>query len=53
MLDAMPGLWPVIGATRVESVRDAMGAAADAVDDELRQSLVDDLASRGVGVEPS
>ncbi|MDO9590651.1 MAG: aldo/keto reductase [Microcella sp.] len=50
VLDALPGLWPVIGATRVESVRDAMGAAADEVDAELRQALVDDLASRGVPV---
>lgn len=50
MLDAMPGLWPVIGATRTESVRDAMGAGGDAVDDELRQALTDDLVSRGVPV---
>jgi aryl-alcohol dehydrogenase-like predicted oxidoreductase len=50
VIDAAPGLWPVIGATRVESVRDAALAAADEVDDELRQAFVDDLASRGVPV---
>lgn len=50
VLDALPGLWPVVGPTRVESVRDAMAAAADEVDAELRQAFVDDLASRGVAV---
>lgn len=50
VLGALPGLWPVIGATRVESVRDAMAATSDDVDAELRQALVDDLASRGVSV---
>ncbi len=48
VLGALPGLWPVIGSTRVESVRDAMAATTEDVDDELRQALVDDLASRGV-----
>ncbi|UYN83182.1 MAG: aldo/keto reductase [Microcella sp.] len=50
MLDLLPGLWPVIGATRVESVRDAMAAVDDVVDDELRGALTDDLASRGVAI---
>lgn len=53
VLRALPGLWPVIGSTRVESVRDAMAATAAEVDDELRQALVDDLASRGVPVPNS
>ena len=50
MLDAMPGAWPVIGSTRVESVLDSIGAADLAVDDALRQAFADDLASRGVGL---
>ena len=50
VIDAAPGLWPVIGATRVESVRDAVLAAAIEVDDELRQAFADDLASRDVPV---
>lgn len=50
MLDAMPGAWPVIGSTRVESVLDSIGAADLAVDDSLRQAFADDLASRGVGL---
>jgi len=50
VLDLRPGLWPVIGATRVESVRDAMAAADDVVDDELRDALTDDLDSRGVAL---
>lgn len=53
VLDALPGLWPVIGSTRVESVRDAMVASTEEVDDELRQAFVDDLASRGVPVPNS
>ena len=48
VLHALPGLWPVTGSTRVESVRDAMAATTEEVDDELRQVLFDDLASRGV-----
>ncbi|MBX9718092.1 MAG: aldo/keto reductase, partial [Microbacteriaceae bacterium] len=50
VLDVLPGYWPVIGSTRVESVRDAIAAMAEAVDDELRQALLGDLASRGVPV---
>lgn len=50
MLDSLPGLWPVIGATRVESVRDAMGAAADEVDADLRHAFADDLISRDVAM---
>lgn len=50
MLDLLPGLWPVIGATRAESVRDAMAAVDDVVDDELRVAMTDDLASRGVAI---
>jgi aryl-alcohol dehydrogenase-like predicted oxidoreductase len=53
VLRALPGLWPVIGSTRVESVRDAMAATTEEVDDELRQALADDLASRGVPVPNS
>ena len=53
VLDALPGLWPVIGSTRVESVRDAMAATTEEVDDELRQAFVDDLASRAVPVSNS
>ena len=53
MLHALPGLWPVVGSTRVESVRDAMAATTEAVDDDLLQALVDDLASRGVPVPNS
>lgn len=48
VLDALPGLWPVIGSTRVESVRDAMAASTEEVDDELREAFAADLASRGV-----
>jgi aryl-alcohol dehydrogenase-like predicted oxidoreductase len=50
VLDVLPGYWPVIGSSRVESVRDALGALAEPVDDELRQALLGDLASRGVPV---
>jgi aryl-alcohol dehydrogenase-like predicted oxidoreductase len=48
MLDVMPGAWPVIGSTRVDSVLDSVAAADLAVDDELRRAFVDDLRSRGV-----
>jgi pyridoxine 4-dehydrogenase len=50
MLDAMPGAWPVIGSTRVESVLDSLAAVDLVVDDELRQAFADDLRSRGVGL---
>ncbi|GAA4064550.1 aldo/keto reductase [Agromyces indicus] len=50
MLDAMPGAWPVIGSTRVESVLDSIAAAELAVDDELRRAFADDLRSRDVGL---
>lgn len=50
MLDAMPGAWPVIGSTRVESVLDSIAAADLVVDDELRQAFADDLRARGVGL---
>lgn len=50
VLDVLPGYWPIIGSTRVDSVRDAIAAAAEPVDDELRQALLGDLASRGVPV---
>ncbi|KZE94702.1 putative oxidoreductase YdbC [Agromyces sp. NDB4Y10] len=50
MLDAMPGAWPVIGSTRVESVLDSIAAAELTVDDELRRAFADDLRSRGVGL---
>ena len=46
----MPGAWPVIGSTRVESVLDSIAAGDVAVDDSLRQAFADDLASRGVGL---
>ncbi len=48
MIDALPGLWPVIGPTRVESVRDSAAATHEVVDDELRTAFRDDLRSRGV-----
>ena len=48
MLDTMPGCWPVIGATRVASVQDAVAAADYAVDAELRDAFLGDLASRDV-----
>jgi pyridoxine 4-dehydrogenase len=50
MLDAMPGAWPVIGSTRVESVLDSIASADLEVDDALRQAFADDLRSRGVGL---
>lgn len=50
MLDAMPGAWPVIGSTRVESVLDSIAASALAVDDDLRRAFAEDLRSRGVGL---
>jgi pyridoxine 4-dehydrogenase len=48
MLDTMPGAWPVIGSTRVESVLDSIAAADVVVDDALRQAFIADLRSRGV-----
>ena len=48
MIDALPGCWPVIGPTRVESVRDSVAAAHEVVDDELRTAFRDDLRSRGI-----
>jgi aryl-alcohol dehydrogenase-like predicted oxidoreductase len=48
VVHSLPGFWPVIGSTRVESVRDAMAATSDEVDDDLQQAIADDLASRGV-----
>jgi len=50
MFEAMPGAWPVIGSTRVESVLDSIAAADLVVDEELRQAFADDLRSRGVGL---
>lgn len=50
MLDVMPGAWPVIGSTRVESVLDSIAAGDLEVDAELRQAFADDLRSRGVGL---
>lgn len=50
MSDAMPGAWPVVGSTRVESVLDSIAAADLAVDDEMRQAFADDLRSRGVAL---
>ncbi|GAA1699389.1 aldo/keto reductase [Microcella alkalica] len=50
MLDAMPGAWPVIGSTRVESVLDSIAAAAHEVEDDLRRAFAEDLRSRGVGL---
>jgi len=48
VLAVLPGYWPVIGSTRAESARDAIGALDEPVDDELRAALLGDLASRGV-----
>jgi aryl-alcohol dehydrogenase-like predicted oxidoreductase len=50
MLDVVAGYWPVIGSTRIESVRDAVAAMTEPVDDELREALLGDLESRGVPV---
>lgn len=50
VLDSLPGLWPVVGSTRVETVRDTVGAAAEPVDQVLRDAFLGDLASRGVPV---
>lgn len=50
VLDTVPGLWPVIGSTRVESVTDAIAAMSEPVDDEVREAFVSDLESRGVAV---
>jgi pyridoxine 4-dehydrogenase len=50
MLDAMPGAWPVIGSTRIESVLDSIGAADVAVDEGLRDAFANDLRSRGVAL---
>jgi pyridoxine 4-dehydrogenase len=50
MLDAMPGAWPVIGSTRVESVLDSIAAGDLEVDDELRRAFADDLRTRGVAL---
>jgi len=48
MIDALPGCWPVIGPTRIESVRDSIAATHEVVDDELRTAFRDDLRARGV-----
>lgn len=53
VLDVLPGYWPVIGSTRADSARDAIAATVEQVDDELRQALLGDLASRGVPVTSS
>jgi aryl-alcohol dehydrogenase-like predicted oxidoreductase len=53
VLDVLPGYWPVIGSTRVDSVRDTLAATTEPVDAELREALLGDLASRGVPVEPT
>lgn len=50
MLAVVPGYWPVIGSTRVASVRDAVAAMNEPADDDLQQALLGDLASRGVPV---
>lgn len=50
MLAVVPGYWPVIGSTRAASARDAIGAMTEHVDEELRDALLGDLASRGVPV---
>jgi aryl-alcohol dehydrogenase-like predicted oxidoreductase len=50
VLDVLPGYWPVIGSTRPDSARDALAAMTEQVDDELRDALLGDLASRGVPV---
>lgn len=50
MLEAMPGAWPVVGSTRVETVLDSISAADLVVGDELRRALGEDLRSRGVGL---
>lgn len=47
---ALPDYRPVIGSTRVESVRDAVAAMSEPIDDELRDALLGDLDSRGVAV---
>jgi len=52
VMATLPGYWPVIGSTRVDSVRDAAAAMTEPVDDELRDALLGDLASRGVPVTP-
>jgi len=50
MLDAMPGAWPVIGSTRIDSVLDSLAAVDLAVDDDLRAAFAGDLRARGVRV---
>ena len=52
VMATLPGYWPVIGSTRLDSVRDAAAAMAEPVDDELCDALLGDLASRGVPVTP-
>lgn len=48
MIDALPGCWPVVGPTRVESAADAAAAGRDEVDDELRSAFAEDMRSRDV-----
>lgn len=50
MSDAMPGAWPVIGSTRVDSVLDSIASADLEVDDELRRAFEGDLRSRGIAL---
>ena len=50
MFELMPGAWPVVGSTRVETVLDSISSADLVVDDELRRALGEDLRSRGVGL---
>lgn len=48
MLDALPGCWPIVGPTRVESAADAAAAGQEVVDDELRAAFSEDMRTREV-----
>ena len=48
MIDALPGCWPVVGPTRVESAADAAAAGHDQVDAELRDAFAEDMRSSDV-----
>lgn len=48
MINVLPGCWPVVGPTRVESAADAAAAGREEVDAELRTAFAEDMRTREV-----
>ncbi len=48
MIDALPGCWPVVGPTRVESAADAAAAGHEMFDEELAGAFAEDMRTREV-----